>query len=408
MRVFSLAILMVVAVCGWAQPSTQVQYPFMKLEENYIQVPGSSKPLEHFFEKLDRLAFEGEGQISVVHMGGSHVQAGTLSQAMREGFQRMSPGLKGNRGFFFPFSVAKTNEPSNFTVNATGTWSGFRCSVSNHQALWGMSGITAETSDLNARVFITAYDGDTGHYSFTGIRIFHAGGDSMMFPVIDSSLYAVDTIFYDQKGFTEFRFLKRYNSFKFKIGGKSDAEKFVWQGIQYLDNSPGLSYHALGVNGASTKSYLRCDGFEEQIKVLAPDLVVFGIGINDAYMSEDRFEPEMFEARYDSIMDFMEAANPDVCFLFLTNNDSYYRRRFANPNAIAVKEVMLKLAKERDALVWDLFEVMGGLGSIDVWVDFDLAKNDRIHMTRDGYKLQAQLLMYAFEQKWLEHIREER
>ncbi|NVK28303.1 MAG: hypothetical protein HWE14_09680 [Flavobacteriia bacterium] len=407
MRIKLLAILGLLSSALFAQSVTQAKYPFMHLENNVILTPGSDDKLEAFFDQLDRLAFKGEGQIDILHMGGSHVQAGMLSNAMRTGLQAMSPGLKGSRGFFFPFRLAKTNEPSNFSIQSNVEWEGFRCSVNNHDARWGMSGIVATTTRKDARVDIMAFDGESGRYFFSKVRIYHPNGDSLYRPVVDSTKFKVDTIFYDSRGFTEFRLIGDYDSFTFTLDGSDEAKEFIWQGVQFVDEWPGISYHALGVNGASTKSYLRCVDFNKQMKAIAPDLVVFGIGINDAYMSEERFEPGVFKARYDSIMDAIEASNPDVLFLFLTNNDSYYRRRFPNPNALAVRDVMLELAEERDAIYWDLFEVMGGLGSIDLWVDQGLARGDRIHLSREGYELQAELLVYAIEQKWLEHLRED-
>ncbi len=388
------------------QSELQAKYPFMHLEENYLRVPGDDDKLIEFYEKLDRLAFEGEGDINILHMGGSHVQAGTLSQAMRDNLFRMSPGLKGNRGFFFPFSLAKTNEPSNFSFYSNADWDGFRCSVNNHEARWGMSGIVASTQDADAKVKIIAWDGNNSKHQFTAVRIYHPKEGKYYYPEVDEEEYKVDTSFYDERGFTEFRLIGDYEEFNFYLSGHDSSEVFVWQGVEFMDQWPGISYHAIGVNGASTKSYLRCIDFERQIPALSPDLVVFGIGINDAYMSEERFSRQEFKARYDTLMDILEEANPDVLFLFLTNNDSYYRRRYPNPNAVAVQEVMYELAEERDAVLWDLFEVMGGLGSVDSWVDAGLARGDRIHFTLDGYELQAELLCKAIEASWLNHLKD--
>lgn len=389
------------------QNQWQEQYPFLKLEESDLRFPGGVGKFNRFLDRLDALAFSGEGRLQVVHMGGSHVQAGTLSDGMRKGLQRMSPGLRGERGFLFPFSLAKTNEPYNYSVWETGEWDGQRCSVNQHEARWGMSGIVATTTDSTATVRIRAYSGDTSSYAFTSVRVYHPPvGDSLYIPIVDTSEFRLDTSYYDDRGFTEFQFNRPYKEFKFGLKSDSTRKQFILQGIQFMDGWPGISYHALGVNGASTKSYLRCEDLPKNLEAIKPDLVIFGIGINDAYMSEDRFDAEVFEARYDSIMDLFEAVNPEVVFLFLTNNDSYYRRRFPNPNALAVSEVMYRLAEERDAAVWDLFAVMGGLGSIDTWVDYDLARGDRIHMTRAGYELQARLLTDAIERSWLNRIKE--
>jgi hypothetical protein len=40
---------------------------------------GSDPYSERFFDKLDNLLRTGEGRINVVHIGGSHIQAGTFS-----------------------------------------------------------------------------------------------------------------------------------------------------------------------------------------------------------------------------------------------------------------------------------------------------------------------------------------
>jgi lysophospholipase L1-like esterase len=81
----------------------------------------------------------------------------------------------------------------------------------------------------------------------------------------------------------------------------------------------------------------------------------------------------------------------------VTNNDTYYQKKYPNKNAIAVQEVMFKLAKKYDGAVFDLFEVMGGLGSINDWERASLAASDRVHLSRKGYELQADLMTYAFQ-----------
>src|SRR5690606_37401456 len=112
-----------------------------------------------------------------------------------------------------------------------------------------------------------------------------------------------------------------------------------------------------------------------------------------------------FEQRYDSLMTRIRSANPDVLFLFVTNNDSYFRNEYPNPNAVAVSRVMRKLAARNEGVVWDLFTIMGGMGSIDSWVEEGLARNDRIHFTRMGYQLQTELMTRAIRNAWVEHLK---
>ena len=95
---------------------------------------------------------------------------------------------------------------------------------------------------------------------------------------------------------------------------KTDSlqEYFVLQGIRLENDDEGLTYNAIGVNGASVPAYLRCQYFQPQLETNVPDLVIFGIGINDAYMPADRFHPEEYEQNYRDLMAMFRAVNPDV------------------------------------------------------------------------------------------------
>ena len=53
------------------------------LEKNGIIFRGDSSAFVRYHEKLDKLVFEGEGQLNVVHIGGSHVQADMWSMELR-------------------------------------------------------------------------------------------------------------------------------------------------------------------------------------------------------------------------------------------------------------------------------------------------------------------------------------
>ena len=74
----AVVLFMVGALALQAQESLNalaLKYPFLDTTKQSLQYFGSEDALAHFFEKLDRTIFEGEGKVNVVHMGGSHVQA---------------------------------------------------------------------------------------------------------------------------------------------------------------------------------------------------------------------------------------------------------------------------------------------------------------------------------------------
>src|SRR5688500_10628921 len=66
--------------------------PFIRPEANRIELLGDTRTWNHYLEKMDRLIFEGRGQINVVHVGGSHIQADMWSMQMRQRMQHMVPG----------------------------------------------------------------------------------------------------------------------------------------------------------------------------------------------------------------------------------------------------------------------------------------------------------------------------
>jgi len=173
---------------------------------------------------------------------------------------------------------------------------------------------------------------------------------------------------------------------------------FVVRGFILEKETPGIVYNAIGVNGASVPSYLKCEDFEKELHLLKPDLIVFEIGINDA--ASQAFNKELFYKNYNSLIGKVKRVNPNCAFIFITNNDSFRRvsrRRYrVNQNGTLARTVFFQLAAENQGGVWDLFSLMGGLGSIQQWQTLELAKSDKIHFTDSGYQLIGDMFYNAF------------
>jgi lysophospholipase L1-like esterase len=56
---------------------------------------------------------------------------------------------------------------------------------------------------------------------------------------------------------------------------------------------------------------------------------------------------------------------------------------------------MHELAISEGVAVWDLFEIMGGLGSAKIWEEHGLAQRDKVHFTFKGYRLLGDMLFEA-------------
>ena len=181
-------------------------------------------------------------------------------------------------------------------------------------------------------------------YDFNRIRIFHRA-DTNQFKVklglIDSTKY---TVKYDyEKGITDIYLTTHVSDIQIQfVRALPNQWFYTLYGIQLENDDAGVTYHSIGVNGAGTYSYLKCTLFEQHLAELKPDLVILGIGINDAAGSG--FDANTFELNYQKIIEKIHRANPNAAILFITNNDSYRRvrrRYYVNYNATAVKEILL-------------------------------------------------------------------
>jgi len=384
-------------------PHIVKQYDFVHYENNAINFYNDSSDFEALFNKFDELIFEGKGKISVMQVGGSHIQADVWSDRIRKNFFKFSPGLNGGRGFLFPFTLAHTNNPYYYKVTYTGTWKGFRSAVKKHKSEYGISGITATSYDTLSTFQITFRNKHCPKYDFNRVKVFHdldSTGYKLAF-VADSNHTVVVN---KEIGYTEFIFDHYLDSVAFTIT-KTDSlqDHFNLYGLSLENDDPGFVYHAIGANGASTASYLRCDKFTQHLPALKPDLVIFCMGINDAYF--DDFVAEDYEHNYDTLVQWIRTVSPDAAIIFTTNNDSYFKRRYPNKRAEEVRRVMISLAKRHGAAVWDLYGVMGGLGSSRTWELNKLVKRDKIHFTNSGYKLVGDLMFSALVQAYDNHLK---
>lgn len=378
-------------------------YSFVDYSHNHIRFFKDSSAYKHLFNRFDTLLLEGKGKINIVHIGGSHVQADIWSDRIRTNFYRYFPGTNGGRGFIFPFRVAKTNNPYYFYPDYTGNWEACRNVETKKSCTLGLSGISLTTFDTSSNIKIRFRGEQTPRYTFNRIKVFHAF-DSLM---LDLCLGIADSLFtfnmYPDKGYTEFILSERMDTLLLTfIKTDTSQRSFTLYGITLENDDDGFSLHAIGVNGASVPSYLRCMLFEKQLAELNPDLVILSIGINDAY--EPGFDPLVYESNYDSLLSRIKRAAPNTAILFTTNNDSYYKKKYPNRNGELVKQTMFLLSEKHRAGVWDMFSVMGGLGASKHWQKMGMIKPDKVHFTKEGYELIGDLLFNALMKAYDVHL----
>ena len=381
-------------------------YPFIHFERNQLQFPGNDRNMELFFDKLDTLFFTGQGHVNIMHIGGSHVQAGVFSQQMRDNLLNLYPGITAGRGLVFPFM--KTNTPASYSISRTGEWEYCRNALP-FETRMGLAGASVTTSDPEASFSIVVREKAprdiTPVFDFNYVKILGYGD---MIPVVHFNNDTLVGTYSEEEG--SFTFVLPDYTDSLYVDFNQEQGTFTVTGV-YLDNGmPGITYHGIGINGAKVESYLNCLDLERDLHLVNPDLVIFGIGINDA--AGDNFSQEKFIHDYDSLISIIHNVNPDCALLFVTNNDSYKkvsRKKYTvNPNGTLAEQAFLELGRKHNGAVWDFFDIMGGLKSMQKWEDAGIAQKDKVHFTSSGYMLIGDMLFNALMDRYMEHLRNQK
>ncbi|MBR5069415.1 MAG: hypothetical protein IKX25_08420 [Bacteroidales bacterium] len=409
-------------------------YPSVVVRRHtHLVFPGKNDGLRRFYDKLHALRSDSlptpPDEVNILHIGGSHVQGGELSNTIRMRFEPT-----GDRGLCFPFRAIKTNSPAYYRFDYTGLWKGSRNVSKQPDAELGLAGAAAITSDKEATLTLRLRD--EGRWDFTQLIVLGQASDPSVIPFLTTQrgdtlwadpilskvadiegIWVYQLLSPDSVATLNFKGLRRTvnpNIQRQDYLPLEDSHFFILRGMIPTSWRHGITYTEAGVNGASLESWARCNyHFDQELSLLPPDLVIFGIGINDAYVPVNEFNPEVFKERYRQLIQRIRAVNPDCCFIWLTNNDSAMRhgrgrRRYYTPNQNGprVQTAMKQLAEEYNGGVIDVFALMGGLGSVEKWIAQDLMKRDHIHFTKEGYQLIGNIISDAIAEDYAKYYDE--
>ena len=374
------------------------QYPFINYDQSKLYLAKDSSQFMKFYKKIDELREGKRKKVTIVHFGGSHIQAGFWTEVLMDGFQSMG-NFKGGGTFIFPFKIVKSNSPHFFKSFTTGKWVRKRSALAKEMCdNLGMAGMAGITND-SANTFGFNLLKNNHHQSFNSLRVYHNFNPSFEFSIANQTGLQFVRKDLPKLGYTEFTFEAFIDSINFNLIKKdSIIPNFMLRGFSIDNTNPGFYYAAIGVNGASTSSYLRCQEFVNELATIPPDLVIFSLGVNDTHSVN--FSKDQFIANYDSLISLVKIASPNTAILFTTVTDNYMTRRTANKRPIKAEEAMFELMEKHKAAVYDLYAVMGGYKSIYKWQKAGLAAKDKVHFNGRGYSILANLMFDAINRSY--------
>lgn len=410
------------------------------------------KALEPLFQKLKTVQHQ-KTKINIVHVGDSHIQADFFSGKFRQNVQQQFGD--GGRGFVFPYSLAKTNGPSDVRFSSNEAWESQRNIYADNGNPVGLSGIALWTKNKGFAIEMNLKTKESG---FSKLKIFTPNNQKMFDVALASKIIKLESdipkniVHKIRNGESLSVIADKYNvsikSIKVANGLKNNniragktlkipsnqMEKrvversefiplettreegfhsftsdsllhkiyfiptneqtdFALNGLVLENNVPGIVYHSIGVNGAKCSDYNKFPMFFEQLKSINPDLVIISLGTNESF---DKLVTVDYFSQLNAMMETIVNQNPSVTFLITTPPPSQFKRKFPNTFVADYTKEILAQAEEKNYAVWDLFSNFGGLFGISQNLKEGLLGGDRVHYTKAGYEKQGQLLTDAF------------
>ena len=159
----------------------------------------------------------------------------------------------------------------------------------------------------------------------------------------------------------------------------------------------GVIYDAFGINGARATRALAWDweALAEQFAVAPPDLIVVGYGSTEA--GDADLNLTAYQRAFSELLRRFHEAAPQASLLVLAPPDRAMKYKGSWQSLASLPgliETQRRAAFENGAAFWNLYQAMGGAGSIHRWREQQpaLAQADHVHLTAAGYRLVAQTL----------------
>lgn len=395
------------------------------LPEPQAETSGFS-PLQAFFAALDSLQAGKDTVVTVVHLGDSHIQAGHYSGRMMRLMQQQFGNA--GRGWIAPFKLSKTNEPDDYFISSViREWVAGRCIQHTRKTPIGIGGIGIQTVSPSINFDISIAPANGAGYAFNQAVLYRGSKSMPMFPagVLKDSVevFLADTpcapgILADTFRIACLTDTLQLHSSRRKQGTDRllPASSFtnLYYGFSLTNGSPGVLYHAVGVNGAMFVHYAD-DAYVRQLALLKPSLLIVSLGTNETFGR--RFTSAEFAGQIRQFVGLVKKYMPQTCILLTTPPECYKRtyvkkkRTYVrNENTHRAAQAIVEVARQEGVACWDLFTVTGGKNSCRKWHSQGLMGRDRVHFTKEGYREQGTLLFRALMEtygKWLERQEKE-
>ncbi len=384
LRFVLLLLFAITPLTTTAQPKELQHYSFIDYKANKIEYCGNSfNSFKKLYAKFVRPIKQGKGQVHILHIGDSHLQADFFSGRARANFQSILPGLQASRGMVSPFT---NGCPDSYKLSYSPQWKHHNILSNNPQHNTFFAN-TVSTNAQSAEITIEVNNRNPVKYDFNDLRVYHSPlkeGDEIS---IDYPSY---TKRHNENGYTLFSLNDYTDKITVRVNKSSDDTLYIY-GFYFDNGDAGVVYNAIGVNSAEARHYINTNN-DAILKTLHLDLIIISLGTNDCY------EPggvKTFEHNMETLIAKIRTQLPEVAILLTTPSDCWYKRKQINQNMQQACEQIKQVAQKNNCAVWDWYSIMGKKGSSTKWEQEKLMQKDKVHLTLSGYYLQGDMMYNA-------------
>jgi lysophospholipase L1-like esterase len=368
--------------------------------EHAIEQPAALVP---FFENLLRLGSDAASPVHIIHWGDSHTAADDWTGGLRDLFrERFGDGGSG-------FSVAGHPFPGyrRFDARGGGTalWQTVGGRAGNGDGWFGLGGVSQFTQRAGQSVWL---DADCDRLEIHYLR--QPNGGRLALYDYDQRLDTFPTEGEVGPGFMRYTVSPGPHRFLLRTLDAKPVRVFGW----VADKAKGVTYEALGLNGAEAGVILRWDPdmLASYLQRRNPGLIVLAYGTNEA--SDPLWRTDSYRDMFARLIARLRQAAPTASILAIGPDDRQMVAAGKWHSLTGIGEIIAdqqEVCRKLGCAYWDLRARMGGAGSMRDWVYAGFAQNDHVHFTSTGYRrLSAVLfgdLMQQFETYRKSHERPE-
>jgi hypothetical protein len=348
-----------------------------------LRQPGSLVP---FFEQLARLGSgESRDPVHIIHFGDSHTAADEWTGELRDLLKaRFGDGGSGFSVAGHPFAGYRRFDARG---GASSGWQSEGLRKAEGDGYFGLGGISIASDRPGEIVWLNA-DCDRIEVDY----LQQPGGGSLALYDNDQQVKIFSTDGELGPGFAEFEIPGGQHRFTLKTIDARPVRLFGW----VVDKDAGITYEALGINGAEAPVIMRWNAamLATYLQRRNPGMIVLAYGTNEA--SDPAWSGGGdYEAAFASLLQRLRSAVPAASILVIGPGDRWARYRGVWKEVPGVDDIISAqraACKAARCAFWDTRERMGGKGSMRDWVAAGLAQNDRVHFTEAGYHKLANAL----------------